>query len=784
MRPLGLFVALVGFAGLHACDSSSGTSSDTTPPQDTVEADTAEAGTDTSPGDTAEADAADLDAVTTDVADTGEADTAVASCGDLTLSGELTLTRGSVPELTFHDLQDLGIGSDAADALLITFPEATAAGSYDLGTPKNRDRGSCSPCVFINADDGRDPSAAFLQTRGTLTIDADPAVAKAVTIQLEGLSVGKISVPDFPGPACFDVADATLATPPCDPGCGANVCGPDACGGTCGVGCDGVCAIDGGACLESAEPFPITVTSPLTYSFEAPVPGAGYTPVFRKELEESLGLPGEVDVFEVQFWRSVYDPRSFNLTSAGENDDYATCYECVLVRVDAYADPPGPVFFQSAGTLEIHAADFMNGHVRFSLDQVLLEEVVIDPTLQWHSSPAGTGRTIALAAVNPLSDVECVPSCGDNVCGPDGCGGVCGAGCEAPAACQLDGQGCATGAMTQAITVDRLVEHSGTYYFGTITSGPLGAIDSVDRLLLRLAATTAVGSHDLTVAPNDDYGTCAQCVSVSVDTGGALRRFFQSAGTIELMPGSNAAQGYIEATLTGVELVEIALDDGVYVPVAGGATLTLPSPTTVSTFSAIRDIQLSTDSTACTATGGVDHAGPNPQLVVTVASTRHPVSNLVGHYVVDGAGEAGDWIHLVSASDFPTFEVGDQLRILQANPQEYWCETQIFPFGSEVEKIGTAAVPDALVVASGADLEPYEGALVTVSNVTITDDSEWSSREWLKTDSGFQIDTSAAAGGDLVKPSVGTTFQTVTGFVRYTFSEYHLAPRSDADLVQ
>lgn len=43
---------------------------------------------------------------------------------------------------------------------------------------------------------------------------------------------------------------------------------------------------------------------------------------------------------------------------------------------------------------------------------------------------------------------ECVPECADHICGPDGCGGECGAGCPAAEVCNAEGTGCAPPACT------------------------------------------------------------------------------------------------------------------------------------------------------------------------------------------------------------------------------------------------------------------------------------------------------------------------------------------------
>jgi hypothetical protein len=75
-----------------------------------------------------------------------------------------------------------------------------------------------------------------------------------------------------------------------------------------------------------------------------------------------------------------------------------------------------------------------------------------------------------------------------------------------------------------------------------------------------------------------------------------------------------------------------------------------------------------------------------------------------------------------------------------------------------------------------ADWEPYEGALLTLADVTVTSDAEFGE---VATNYNIGIDNlyyeHESANGD--------TFATVTGVVYYSFSEWKIEPRDAADLV-
>jgi hypothetical protein len=84
-----------------------------------------------------------------------------------------------------------------------------------------------------------------------------------------------------------------------------------------------------------------------------------------------------------------------------------------------------------------------------------------------------------------------------------------------------------------------------------------------------------LGTFDLTMGDDANYATCARCFRAFVDFEGANPRFFfQSAGTLEVT-GSAPLDGALDATVTGLTLIEVTIDPDTFVstPVPGGACL-------------------------------------------------------------------------------------------------------------------------------------------------------------------------------------------------------------------
>ncbi len=108
----------------------------------------------------------------------------------------------------------------------------------------------------------------------------------------------------------------------------------------------------------------------------------------------TAGTPTPIDDFVIaQFFSG--EQGTFDLGS-GDNTNYATCNQCILVHEDVdTSSNPKTVFFQKSGTITVSKGNPTNGSGAGSLVNVTLEEVTVDPTT-YQSTPVPNGRCLYL----------------------------------------------------------------------------------------------------------------------------------------------------------------------------------------------------------------------------------------------------------------------------------------------------------------------------------------------------------------------------------------------------
>jgi len=202
----------------------------------------------------------------------------------------------------------------------------------------------------------------------------------------------------------------------------------------------------------------------------------------------------------------------------------------------------------------------------------------------------------------------------------------------------------------------------------------------------------------------------------------------------------------------------------------------------------LADIQTSEASTGCdpTSINGVLPKVAVKGLVVIgprfIAYSPPPNSTseaLDGYFVGTTDGGANNGIQLVvPASVSADLELGDVVDI-EGETMEYYCRSQLK--ASKVTTTGTADVPAATVLtaaiaADAAVMETYEGTLVSVENVTVTEVN--------------QYDEFAVTGdiwvGDVYttnyQANIGDELTTITGVLDFSYGKYKILPRDAADV--
>lgn len=88
----------------------------------------------------------------------------------------------------------------------------------------------------------------------------------------------------------------------------------------------------------------------------------------------------------------------------------------------------------------------------------------------------------------------------------------------------------------------------------------------------------ATGTFDLTENGDENYKTCARCITARADRGNGQIIFYASEGTLEIEASSKQLGGTISAQVTNLKLVEVTIaNDYTSTPVPGGACITIAS---------------------------------------------------------------------------------------------------------------------------------------------------------------------------------------------------------------
>ncbi len=151
-----------------------------------------------------------------------------------------------------------------------------------------------------------------------------------------------------------------------------------------------------------------------------------------------------------------------------------------------------------------------------------------------------------------------------------------------------------------------------------------------------------------------------------------------------------------------------------------------------------------------------------------------------GFFVQDPGGGAYSGIYVFAGDTSSlSLSVGDEVTIV-GDYTEYYDLSEISL--DEVTVTGTGLSVTADVISDVDDWEPWEGCLVTVSDVS----AEGEPNEYGKAplDNGLMLDDAVWAYYETIAVTAGASWSSITGAVGYDFSEWTLNPSSAADFVE
>ncbi|MFP4395507.1 MAG: ExeM/NucH family extracellular endonuclease, partial [Anaerolineales bacterium] len=149
------------------------------------------------------------------------------------------------------------------------------------------------------------------------------------------------------------------------------------------------------------------------------------------------------------------------------------------------------------------------------------------------------------------------------------------------------------------------------------------------------------------------------------------------------------------------------------------------------------------------------------------------------------AEDEGAWHGIfVDHSGSYTPTVGHEVQV-QGTVEENYGFTQIVYVTHTVLMTGTTPyTPSVISTAEAADGEAYEGVLVEVHDVSVSDE-DLGYGEWGVDDGSGQVYVDDAGfGGYTYTPTDGDALDLVRGMLNYSFGNYKIAPRGDNDIVE
>ena len=315
------------------------------------------------------------------------------------------------------------------------------------------------------------------------------------------------------------------------------------------------------------ECIPVTITDVVLVSSR--YEGGLTTAIGAEALQDFFSLQFYIDETTLQTELAV---GSYDL-GAGKNKNYATCTECALIFED-YDPDAGTIakrYFQYDGSIEISEVKEGTLESKGTISARLVEVTIESGTYISTPVPGGT-----CYEVTGSWDTICVPNCEGKVCGSDGCGGICGDGCEPGTQCNAEQTGCVPCTVIHITDIASNTNYPNVYEGSLVEN--IGDEAFEDFFWIEFYGEQNVGSYDLT---DTNYADCPWCVMVvqdaSEDPNALPKYFFQETGTLvieAINPMEDEMGAESKGHLEGVRLVEVTIDENyTSTPVPGGACL-------------------------------------------------------------------------------------------------------------------------------------------------------------------------------------------------------------------
>lgn len=170
--------------------------------------------------------------------------------------------------------------------------------------------------------------------------------------------------------------------------------------------------------------------------------------------------------------------------------------------------------------------------------------------------------------------------------------------------------------------------------------------------------------------------------------------------------------------------------------------------------------------------------------IVTAGASEFYAGTGTAQYAVIEDAVGGEWSGLVLYGYDGVLNGlvrGDSV-VVSGYVQEFNLLTELIVNSVDFDQPGYTIPAAEAISTADVSLEKWEGVLVSISNVTVTDD-DLGYGEWYVDDGSgdARIDD---MGDYTYSPSNGDTFAEIVGVVFYTYDNYKIEPRDDSDLTQ
>lgn len=154
-----------------------------------------------------------------------------------------------------------------------------------------------------------------------------------------------------------------------------------------------------------------------------------------------------------------------------------------------------------------------------------------------------------------------------------------------------------------------------------------------------------------------------------------------------------------------------------------------------------------------------------------------------GAYAVIMDADGGPWSGLtLYGSDIADLVRGDSVTVTGVIDEYFYLTEMTFPYAEvTVESTGHALPAPEALDTGDVGQEQWESVLVSVADVTVTED-DLGYGEWAVDDGSGDIRVDDLGDYTYV-PSIGDTFTEIIGVCWYSFDNWKIEPRDDADLI-